>query len=169
MGGPHCSGQRLIPHVGQIRQQLAQQSIADLAANAQLLCRVNAILIGDDCLCQDLGSLHQSINQLINHPTNHVACQPALITWGALVDDMTPNKQPGPWQSACQSAYSTPHMCMQGQGHSHMLCTNKGRMPTRLPPAARSELLTDCLACSGSRTTASRHLLVPTQQEFQAV
>ena len=48
--GPYSSGERFIPHVGQICQQLAQQSVADLAAYAQLLARVNAILIGDACL-----------------------------------------------------------------------------------------------------------------------
>ncbi len=54
----YSSGQRLIPHIGQISKQLAQQSVADLAPNAQLLGGVNAILIGDDGLGQDLGSLH---------------------------------------------------------------------------------------------------------------
>ena len=48
--GPYSSGERFIPHVGQVGQQLAQQSVADLAAYAQLLARVNAVLIGDDCL-----------------------------------------------------------------------------------------------------------------------
>lgn len=56
----HRSGQRLIPHVAQVCQQLAQQGVADLAAYAQLLLWVDAVLIGYHCLGQHLGRLHAS-------------------------------------------------------------------------------------------------------------
>ena len=47
MAKAYRGGKRFIPHVAQVCQQFAQQRVADLAAYAQLLLWVDAVLIGN--------------------------------------------------------------------------------------------------------------------------
>ena len=56
----HRGGDRLLLHVAEVGQQLAQQRAADLGADADLAAGVDAVLVGDHAVRQLLRHLQQT-------------------------------------------------------------------------------------------------------------
>ena len=52
-------GKGLVPHVGEVGQDLAQQATADFAPDAQLASGVNAVLVRNDRIRKHLRCLQQ--------------------------------------------------------------------------------------------------------------